>query len=49
VLAAFAGRPDASLPALMELPLISHLIDFALSEDHDALLTFDDAGAGAPS
>jgi tetratricopeptide (TPR) repeat protein len=49
VLASFAGRPDASLTALMELPLISHLIDFALSEDHDALLAGDAAGDSPPS
>jgi tetratricopeptide (TPR) repeat protein/plasmid stabilization system protein ParE len=49
VLAAFAGRPDASLPALMELPLVAHLIDFALSEEHDALLAADQASDVAPA
>ena len=49
VVAAFAGRPDAPVSALMELPLVAHLIDFALSEDHDALVSAADAGNTAPS
>ena len=38
VLAAFAGRGDAALATLLELPLVKHLIDFALSDEHDALV-----------
>ncbi|HEY0705648.1 MAG TPA: hypothetical protein VGG33_02570, partial [Polyangia bacterium] len=38
VLAVFSGRPDLAAPALFEQPLIAHLVDFALSDDYDALV-----------
>jgi hypothetical protein len=38
VLAVFSGRPDLGMPALLEQPLIAHLVDFALSDDYDVLV-----------
>ncbi|HEY0711751.1 MAG TPA: hypothetical protein VGF45_03700, partial [Polyangia bacterium] len=38
VLAVFSGRADLAVPGLLEQPLIAHVVDFALSDDYDALV-----------